>query len=471
MTAQVLVEDQDVSDIISALKVKHKQCGRMYDKIAHYFAGDDLLQICRSLWEFCKDNLQYVEETVDEQYVSSPFTILKRGTSDCKGYALFIAGVLDALKRQGYDLKWCFRFVPSRLLSTEIGHVFVVVNPDTDNIWIDPVLSRFDAHYPNFVKRDEYVKTNKVGRVTMGAIGRMDRIGLVALPSSRIGAAVPMTAAQMGIPYFQKIFNRGFAAKHPGTLNEIAVNPPITYWLNGKPFPLPPENTVAGSAVPELPLGLEVRYQPTWMGLKINPTYKNTPMLRPIVVADPAGGPNKLRLSTGDPKAPYDLSENTGTTLSADDSFLLSILESALGALINSYSSNPYANNPAQSHGLDWKIFNKRDKDDFNVFADPDSGTFFSNTVLPVVLAVEGAAANLIVPGSGNAVKSFTSAELGQAGVHTGGTAAGENNVIRTDDSTTVVSSGSVVSGPIPIILLGIGAYLLFNKSDSHGKK
>lgn len=214
MSTVKLVDEQSVPDIISGIKMKHRQCVGMYDKIDRFFPSDNLEDLCFDLWEFCRDNLQYQEETVEDQFVSSPTEILERGYSDCKGYALFCAGVLDAKKRKGLKCKWVFRFVPSRMLSTDIGHVFVVVNPATDNIWIDPVLGSFDNHYPYFVKKDEVVNT-QIKRV--GAIG-----GLQPLINSgrKIGSAEDDLLGQIKA-YSDGIVSSMQQSQQSGTLNTI----------------------------------------------------------------------------------------------------------------------------------------------------------------------------------------------------------------------------------------------------------
>lgn len=143
----VLVDDQDVRDIIRYLKVKHAECERYYDKIAKFFEEDDLYNTCEGIWRFLRDNLSYHEESIAVQKLSTPATILARGYSDCKGYSLFIGGILGALNRRGWGFDWCYRYVPSSLLDLNIGHVFVAVDPNGENIWVDPVLDTFDKHY------------------------------------------------------------------------------------------------------------------------------------------------------------------------------------------------------------------------------------------------------------------------------------------------------------------------------------
>lgn len=165
--SRMVVDDQQVKDIISLMVVKHKKTAGDYDKIYQQFEGGDIYDICKRIWKFCRQNFNYVIEDEKEQYVSSPITMLTNGDVDCKNYSMFVAGILDAMKRHGYPLTWQFRFVTYRWLQ-EPGHVFVVVNQNTDDIWVDPVLAVFNYHlyYSRAIRR-----TPKTARAISGLPG------------------------------------------------------------------------------------------------------------------------------------------------------------------------------------------------------------------------------------------------------------------------------------------------------------
>jgi hypothetical protein len=140
----LLVDSQDTKDIIEAILNKHESCGADYDKFSYLFDGGSIPQICERLFIFCKQNLQYYIEDTKAQEVSRPSTILTRGYSDCKCYALFIGGVLDSLKRSGEKINWVFRFASYKLLKKRVYHVFIVVNYQGQEIFIDPVFKSFN---------------------------------------------------------------------------------------------------------------------------------------------------------------------------------------------------------------------------------------------------------------------------------------------------------------------------------------
>lgn len=137
---------QNVKAILNEVTKAHQEYETDYDLIYPFFDTGNLYSTCKGLWEFCKYNLKYSIEGEDEQSVKSPAAILQPGQKiDCKHYALFIAGVLDAIKQnEGDEFEWFYRFVsdkPDKI----IGHVFVVaVELGGTEYDIDPVLSSFN---------------------------------------------------------------------------------------------------------------------------------------------------------------------------------------------------------------------------------------------------------------------------------------------------------------------------------------
>lgn len=130
--------DQTVKDIIAEVLTVHDEFAPHYDRIALFFDGDDTEKICSELFDFCRENIEYREETEEDQTSALPTGILVRGFGDCKHYAGFCGGVLDALNRRGKNLKWKYRFASYDLFDRTPHHVFIVVDNDGEEIWIDP---------------------------------------------------------------------------------------------------------------------------------------------------------------------------------------------------------------------------------------------------------------------------------------------------------------------------------------------
>src|ERR1700743_1752614 len=91
---ETIVEKQTVRDIVKEVLKAHQLFAPDYDLICEEFAGRYTLD---RLFQFCKYNLRNDTESEDLQTTSSPTVLLERGHCDCKGYAGFIAGILDGL--------------------------------------------------------------------------------------------------------------------------------------------------------------------------------------------------------------------------------------------------------------------------------------------------------------------------------------------------------------------------------------
>lgn len=132
-------DEQSVYQIIQEVTAAHKEFAPDYDNLVGFFSSSDLLH---ELFLFCQNNLPYIAETEKLQTSRSPTAILSLKDYwgvDCKHYAGWIAGVIDAYNRAGYtDYDWCYRFVSYNVLSPEKDHVFVVVRDSDREIWLDP---------------------------------------------------------------------------------------------------------------------------------------------------------------------------------------------------------------------------------------------------------------------------------------------------------------------------------------------
>ena len=155
--SKMLVRDQQVPDIISAMLSAHKMYAGEYDKISQDFYTGDGVQTAKKLFDFLKKNVKYKIESDQAQRIMSPGAILSLGKNDCKNYALFIMGVLDSLKRKGLiNNKIYYRFASYRLLDEIPHHVFAVIqDQDGNEFFIDPVLSKFNERKTYYHKIDK----------------------------------------------------------------------------------------------------------------------------------------------------------------------------------------------------------------------------------------------------------------------------------------------------------------------------
>jgi hypothetical protein len=171
---KMLVYDQSTGDIIQAILNTHKQYTDEYKKIAHIFIGHNIDTTCRNIFDFVKKNIRYVVETEDNQFVRSPQAILTQKVSDCKCMSLFTGGICQAL-----NIPFVYRFASYKSYDKNPAHVFIVVNPGTNNeIWVDPVLHSYNWRKPYHYKIDKKPKSMSVYQISgigEASIGRRSR--------------------------------------------------------------------------------------------------------------------------------------------------------------------------------------------------------------------------------------------------------------------------------------------------------
>jgi len=156
-------DEQSTGDIIAAITKAHKQYRPEYKKIALYFKGSSPRQTGQKIYDFLKSNVQYVIEPANKQTVKSPSAILAEGDGDCKHFSTFAGGVLEQL-----GIPFSYRFASYRMFDETPQHVFVVINPGTQNeIWLDPVLNSYDYKKPY-----TYAKDKRMALYSVSGIGQ-----------------------------------------------------------------------------------------------------------------------------------------------------------------------------------------------------------------------------------------------------------------------------------------------------------
>lgn len=159
---EMLSADQSTGDIIDAILEAHRRHAGDYSKISSFFNAGSKRETARKIFNFLKKNVRYVIEPGTKQTVKSPAAILATGYGDCKHYSLFAGGVL-----QNLGIPFAYRFASYKIFDKQPQHVFVVVNPGTNNeIWIDPVVGDFDYKKPY-----TYATEKKMALYSISGIG------------------------------------------------------------------------------------------------------------------------------------------------------------------------------------------------------------------------------------------------------------------------------------------------------------
>jgi hypothetical protein len=175
---QIVKYNQSVGDIMAGILRTHEQYKNDYDKICLSFWKGNVSKTAKAIYNFLAANTHYKVEPDDKQTLRSPAAILYLGGQkntglDCKSYALFTGGILDALKRKGKKINFCYRFASYKMFDKLPHHVFVVINPDQYNeIWVDNVLPSFnEKKYPSY-KIDKFTP---MAIIAVSGIGRTRR--------------------------------------------------------------------------------------------------------------------------------------------------------------------------------------------------------------------------------------------------------------------------------------------------------
>lgn len=134
---------QVINTILEVLRDNINTC----TEIVQQLRGLDIYSQCYSIFQYVVDNIAYVEDAGNNQYVKTPARTLADGYADCKSMAIFIACCCKAL-----GIPCELRFVDFR--GNKIyTHVYIVAYCDGAPIIIDPVervngLPKFDYAQP-----------------------------------------------------------------------------------------------------------------------------------------------------------------------------------------------------------------------------------------------------------------------------------------------------------------------------------
>jgi hypothetical protein len=202
---RLLVSEQQVKDIVSAMLEAHKTYANEYDKISDNFYSGNAVQSAKKIFKFLKENIKYTVDSEANQRIMSPSAIISVGKNDCKNYALMIVGLLHSMVRKGYfSNKVFYRFASYRLLDEIPHHTFAVLIDDNGNeIFIDPVLSTFNERKTYFHKID---KTPKMSLYSVSGIftkkpkpaptAKIDTTGITKAPAKKIVVKVALAPAR-----------------------------------------------------------------------------------------------------------------------------------------------------------------------------------------------------------------------------------------------------------------------------------
>ena len=201
---KIVKYSQGTGDIIKELLKAHKEEASEYDKIYPYFMGRNVRETCKNIYDFLKHNVKYNIEPSSKQTLKSPSAIIAQGNlgSDCKQYSQFIGGILGAIQRNRNGADWCYRFT-SYNDQKVIQHVFVVCkDKNGKEIWIDPVLPRFDERKAFNYKIDKKPSmalyrisgTEEIGKISLKKLSLKNVVNVVKKVAKPVAKVVKVVA-------------------------------------------------------------------------------------------------------------------------------------------------------------------------------------------------------------------------------------------------------------------------------------
>lgn len=354
---EVISADQSVHDIIAEVLESHEIFTGDYDAIidCFYYPGINLDAFYNDLFLFCKNNLRYEAEPGRYQTTRSPagiLTIAKMGGScDCKHYAGFIGGLLNAAQRKGAPIDWRYRFASYNSDTDIPGHVFVVIKQDPE-IWLDPAPIIKKGTITGRAFNDRYVRPVSFKDKTVMALVRLSgftesgfsNVNVVSRKELHAGpGAMPIIAVpNLGAIITPQIDTALMlnpvsptATLTPdttplqatATANALPQAPAvplaetISYTVDGQPYLFP-----EGKADPNtMPQTLAIVYPATWQGHAVP-----VAMPKPLIVG------NRIILL---PKGDWSFLTND---VGYGSWYWMQFLELALQPLLNSFSQTPW---------------------------------------------------------------------------------------------------------------------------------
>lgn len=162
----IISYNQDTDDIITAILDADQKNPKMSFDNAVMFVSDDDYKTGLNIFNYIKDNIYYKAEPDSEQTTKSIERLLTDKEGDCKHYSLFAGSVLKSL-----GIPYAYRFVSFD--GSDVSHVYIIINPDTNPIYLDAVIDEYNTQEPFKYSKDLYPRqsiVNSKNRVS-GKIG------------------------------------------------------------------------------------------------------------------------------------------------------------------------------------------------------------------------------------------------------------------------------------------------------------
>lgn len=147
---------QNAKEISNALKMAEYNSRGVSKQLVKYFKEPTDYATAAKVWHFLRTQIKYRAEPKTDQTAKEIQRFIQDGTGDCKHFATFAVGVLNAC-----GIKTWFTFVGQDASIKKPNHVYGTALIDGQLVCIDPCRKRFDSEPRYFYKWDIPRITNK----------------------------------------------------------------------------------------------------------------------------------------------------------------------------------------------------------------------------------------------------------------------------------------------------------------------
>lgn len=152
-----IVEFQTSTDIAKSLKRAEYNSRVHSKKLAPFFKTSDDKKTCLRVWKFLRENIVYERESKHRQTAKEINRFLYEGFGDCKHYAVFCVGVLNACGIPAF-----FSLISQRReFPNRPNHIYCVALVENEMFVIDGTKFKFNKE-STFVKKWIFARKKKL---------------------------------------------------------------------------------------------------------------------------------------------------------------------------------------------------------------------------------------------------------------------------------------------------------------------
>lgn len=161
-------------NIIDVIHSNFAKATKQTKSLANKFRGNSDRQTAQNIWNFLKNEIQYIKDNPGQQNIKLPSRFVSDASGDCKSYSLFTAGIL-----QNLNIPFKFRYTSYSSIDPTPQHVYVVLD---SGIIIDGVWGAFNSEKKYSFKKDYKMRISTLSGIGCNDCSRANINGVNAAP-------------------------------------------------------------------------------------------------------------------------------------------------------------------------------------------------------------------------------------------------------------------------------------------------